>query len=636
MTYSESGKTAEAFQAYTDGLKRSDVTQGAAKLRAEMLTRVGNLYLRKNQYGEARRFFRAALTSAISMQDRLAEGYLFIQLGHCEIRESKEAGIKDYQLALESFTGLGYPPGSAYALVSLALAAQRSDRLPDALSYFKAALEHVDGSIWLPPRDDLFHECEQAFYESNQISPYDGIIDLLLQLGRFDEAFWYVERKQGRALFDILASLDLRTRDETMNGFLRKFQHARSLRIGAERQLAQTLAENAQARELISDIHIQLDRSAREMQETSERIVEMNGALRQAVSISNFGLAEVQKLLPQGTALIEHVPGRRAAFTLMITNSKLMSGVAALEKEKVLGMAREFSDLLLQRQRFADSSATKVGALDRRREELGAALYSALVRPVEGNLSTIKKLVVVPQPEWGALPLHALRKSPSRPYLGEQCLVTYLPSSLALQLPQFPSPGEGRASTAQTGSARDIVGLGHAGQSAWDVEYELKDIRAFYKDARLYFNQQANLSTLQHEHGDVLHLAVEVHIDEQRPGNSSFVLSDGRSGMTRVPWGQLGTLPAFPFVIVSDLSGHRPVMAPAEAYLFLLSGTRTVVLSAYTPTRKAKKFFGEQLYTALLAGSPAEEGYRQAQLEMIRNSDYTSPHVWAPFFLWGR
>jgi hypothetical protein len=106
--------------------------------------------------------------------------------------------------------------------------------------------------------------------------------------------------------------------------------------------------------------------------------------------------------------------------------------------------------------------------------------------------------------------------------------------------------------------------------------------------------------------------------------------------MTRVPWGQLGTLPAFPFVIVSDLSGHRPVMLPAEAYLFLLNGTRTVILSTYPPTRKAKKFFGEQLYTALLAGSPAEEGYRQAQLEMIKNGDYSSPHIWAPFFLWGR
>ena len=157
MSYTEAGRITEAFQMYTDGLKRSDVTRGAETLREEMLTRVGNIYLRNRQYAEAARFYRAALSSATFTHNKIAEGYLFVQLGHVEGASSGEAG-NNYRSSLELFNSLSYPQGSVYALMCLGIAAQRANKLTEALGYFKSAVEESEASVLRRSNDDLYAE----------------------------------------------------------------------------------------------------------------------------------------------------------------------------------------------------------------------------------------------------------------------------------------------------------------------------------------------------------------------------------------------------------------------------------------------------------------------------------------------
>jgi CHAT domain-containing protein len=189
----------------------------------------------------------------------------------------------------------------------------------------------------------------------------------------------------------------------------------------------------------------------------------------------------------------------------------------------------------------------------------------------------------------------------------------------------------------QSAPARaDIVALGHQGTTQWDVEYELRDIRAFDKDARLYFQKQATLATLQREHGTILHLAAEFSFDPDVPRNSVFLLSDGQgSTPQRFQWGLLLSLPVFPTVVLSDLGLHES--APiAHAELFLIGGSKSVVTTLYSAQRRTKKYFGELFYTAVLGGSSTEDSYRSALLGMITTPEYSAPSVWAPFVLWGK
>jgi CHAT domain-containing protein len=222
-----------------------------------------------------------------------------------------------------------------------------------------------------------------------------------------------------------------------------------------------------------------------------------------------------------------------------------------------------------------------------------------------------------------------LRKSALRtdPYLAERYLVSYLPSASSLLLP-----------TKAASRPTDLVALGCAGHTPWDVEYELRDIRSFFKDVRLYFGKEATLETLRREKGDVLHLAVEMQRDEDQPGNTHIVLSDGKSSATfdRVSLGRLLTIPAFGAVVVSNLGEEHTTVHPAEPYVLLAAGSSVVIMNSYVPTRGAKKVFGAGMYTALLSGVAVDAAYRKAQLEMIKDPAYAAPHFWAPFFLWSK
>ena len=301
-------------------------------------------------------------------------------------------------------------------------------------------------------------------------------------------------------------------------------------------------------------------------------------------------------------------------------------------------MVGELVNLLQTRSSYADSLDAKKHAIDLRTQELLLSLYGSFVRPVENDIAGMERLLVVQQPEFALLPLHALRKPITNRYLAEQIAVSYLPSAFALTLPsRVPVPPPSRQ-TSRIPHIPDIVAIGNPGTTGWDVEYELRDIRAFFKDARFYFGQQATLPALQREHGDLLHMAAEMHFDEHDPGNSYIVLSDGKAFNTTTPilWGEFFSFPSFPAVILSNLGDDRVATHASLPEILLIDGCEHVMTQSYTPQRKTKKYFGEIYYTALLSGATSQQCFHQVQLEMIRNPEYSAPNIWAPFFSWGK
>ena len=629
MTYASAGRTAEAFQMYTDGLKRSDVTSGAQRLREEMLIRVGNIYLRDKQNSQAGLFYRTALNSAFSTHNKVSEGYLTIQLAH--VAESSADAVNAYRSALDLFSSFSYLQGSAYALVSLGVAAQRRNQFSDALSYFKSAVEQLEASVLRRDRNDLYAECESSFFQQPQ-SVYEVLADLLLQSGRYDEAFWYLERRKGRETFGDLGSLDVSTRNSDLTKEFARFSHSKALQLGAERQRERLMLTTPQHYEMLHEVEVSLTGATGEMNIAAERIVQKDKAFAPMLTIRSLGIAEVQAALPPGVVLVTHFPSARSAYSFAISNTKMAVQVAAVDRGRVLSQTQEFTDLLRTREAWKDS-ASQVKKLDRRIEELSSTLYGIFVRPIERDIAGATKLIVIPQEERSLLPMHALRASSGRtrtrtPYLVEQYAVSYLPSATGLLY-----KGKGTRS-----ANYDIVAMGHPGETSWDVEYELRDIRAFYKDARLYFDQQATIAGLQNEHGDILHLAAEVRYNNLTPANSALVLSDGKSVSTtkQILLGELFSLPSFPTVILSNLG--NPFFGGEQhiSQILLTNGSSAIITNTYPPARKTKKFFGEIFYTALLGGATPAAAFRQTQLEMIKNREYSSPHLWAPFELWGR
>ena len=629
MACEGAGRLRDALTNYGECLKRADRTRGAAEPRLEALIRVGNLYLRGRQFAEAVRFFRAALSSAHASGNTVAEGYLLLQLGNCDAESSRESALRNYKAGMDLLKEIRSPAGMAYSSLCVGNLFLRNNQPTDALQYFKRGIEQSESVTASRPDDDLFLSCEQAYFGARRTPWYDEVIDILLRLGRYDEAFWYADRRNNWELHSVLGALDPRPRNDTLRALLEVYRDARAREIGAERRCLELAKMSAGRGERAAGARAEQEKAFAAMNEAAEAVARKRKAFEPFVRIASVGLTEVEKALPPGTALVEHIVTRRSLYAFVVTGTRSGVYVSAFEKDRVFDLSKEFIDLLRLRGSYADSSRSEQSPIEARLRELNAPLYEAFIQPIEAAISGVPDLNVVLPLEAAGLPLHALYRGVQRPggYFAEGHAVSYLPSASSLVL-------------FRTGSGRvkEVVGLGCPGGTSWDVEYELRDIRAFYKEVRLYFEAQASLATLQKENEDLLHLALRFTFNDARPGNSFFMLSDGESAesMKRTPLGELLTLPPVSAVVVSDLDEQRLGIRPSEPYLFLANGTRQVVFTSMVPSRKAKKFFGEIFYTALLAGSDVRTAFRKAQLEMIKTGEYSAPFTWAPFFLWGR
>jgi CHAT domain-containing protein len=261
--------------------------------------------------------------------------------------------------------------------------------------------------------------------------------------------------------------------------------------------------------------------------------------------------------------------------------------------------------------------------------ELSRALYEAMVLPVEPILKPNTRLLIIPPSRLPAFSLAGLRRGggPGAPALGERFAVSYVPTARFLL-----------AQNAAPAPVRTVTALGVRGSTAWDVEYELRDIHAFYRDAHLLFGREATLGSLRSVRDDLLHLSTEVRFNVQRPLNGACMLGDGTTvdGTTATPLGALFGLPPVPAVVLFNLSSRQPATDRAVAAAFLSNGSTSVILSAAPLTRKAKKVFGEIFYTALQSGANVPTALRTAQNTMAQSRELSAPHFWAPLMLWGK
>lgn len=629
-SYARQNNTREAFETWTAALVRSDVTTGAARLRTEMLTRIGNTYLRMGTPAEAVRFYRAALDGAMAGGDRILEGYLFIQLGHCDAAAgAAEEAVRKYRSAFELFDGLRSRPGAVYALTALGALAERRRQYVDALQFYQRGVSQSEEIYASRPEDDVTMDCERSM-PGGPLTADEGAIGLLLQTGRADEAFRLADARVARERAAVLRSLTLTLGDPAADSLLARLTSLRELRTGLDAARTSLIAGERSGTDLLGEMTARSGEADRSIRDTEGLLQELAPLLAPALRPAGLAGSEAQRLVPPGAALCMPVPTSRSLYLLWVTSAGLRVEIAAVGRDQLVRQTGEFRTELARRVQLDDSAEVVRQAADRRVAELSGALHAALVRPVESLLGIPGPLYVVLPPELEGLPYHALGRaagwSVRRP-VAEQAAVHYLPSASALQVDRRPPR-----------SRYALVALGHPGESGWDVEYELRDIRAFDKDVRLLFGREATLENLRAARGDVLHLVLDVRYGVRRPGNARVLFSDGRSpdGVRVAAWGELLTLPVSSLMVLSDLGAHMPGKNPAMAQLLLMTRTPAVVLQGFTAHRRSRKIFGEHLYTALTGGATPEEAFHQAVLQMQRTPAAAGVHQWGAFAFWGK
>jgi len=628
IALAEAGRTAEAFQSYGDALRRTDRLREAAPIRSDLLLRVGNAYARNHQFEQAKRFYSPALAATLRAGNKLAEGYLALQMALCDLDRNPDEALRNIRNVVELFRGTGLSRASSYALLCLGYAQERANRLTDAIQAYRAAVDELEATRAYQ-EDDLYTECERTFFPLDRSAPYHQLLDALFRTGQYEQGFLYAQRMQAWDLRRIFDRHDLHRQGDPATPLLAQLRQAVAVRTGAERQLAHVLETAYSDRILAASIRTALEKSRLAIASQTEEIIQTSRLYEPFIRLAPLKLSDIQKRLNAGDALLWYVSARRSLYAVVITPSRVSVQLAALERERLQGLLGELGSALQRAEAKGDSISKITVVSDSRTQEVLRQLYEAFVRPIEGDIAAAARLQIVLPQELASVPVHALRRNtlPGTPYVAELKTVSYLPGAHWI-----------RAQEQDSAAVKDVAGLGFAGTTAWDVEYELRDIRAFFKEARLAFGQQATLEHLQQEKADVLHLALGIRYADQAPWNAALVLSDGKSPATRtlVPLGELLTMHAVPTVVFSVLTPDQPLTPALVAPLFLSNGSRFLIATAYTPSRKLKKFFGESLYTALAAGATPEQAFRKAQRDMIRSLEFSSPFVWSTYTLWGR
>ena len=347
----------------------------------------------------------------------------------------------------------------------------------------------------------------------------------------------------------------------------------------------------------------------------------LSTALRWLIAPGSLTMRQAQDSLRAGCALLEYLPTKTTFYTLVIKHDTAFIRSSSLSRERFVSLRDEYTHLVSLSDSMLQQSG--VGETNRRIATVASILASSMLTPVQSLLSGVTKLYVAQTPEIGPLPVHTLQRGSTF----AKYPIGYLPTAAALLWPAAPYH-----------YVSNVAGFGVRGDAGWDVEYELKDIWAFYKEAKMFFDSSATAAQLRAMPYDVLHLCVEFSLNERAPGESHMTVADGKTaaGKEAFPLSAFYTIPPSQTILFSNVAGAPCAFYRYAPAILLANGSISVIGTMWQGDRKSKKYFGEVFYTSLLGSMASDEAYRQAMVKLSGNIEYESARQYGNYFYYGK
>jgi CHAT domain-containing protein len=241
-------------------------------------------------------------------------------------------------------------------------------------------------------------------------------------------------------------------------------------------------------------------------------------------------------------------------------------------------------------------SAVECGADSAKPEEA----YAALLAPLRGKIRN-PRLMIIPHGALHYVPFAALYDAKSRKYLVEDYTITYVPSASTLQFLR---------------SKESPVVAGHALVLGAPLAPGQSQLRGAKKEAEYVANRLHTKAKLgEYATEDLLyHLGGKVNLE----GVNLVVLAACRSG-------------------VGKRSGGDEVVGLTRSILY--AGSPGVISTLWNISDEATTPLIEKFYDHLLTGPRVEtsvaDALRGAQIDLLRDPQYSNPRYWAAFVLTG-
>jgi len=610
---------------------------------------LGNLAFRQGSFENARRYLSDALELIREEGNLPLELLVAVEVSACDLylrRTGNEDALGELQQRCEEIKdtcrNIDFREGEAFALFVLGKIVERRSEPATAMRFYEQALECYEQSSFqcgAVNREDeaCAVEAIEAFMDGRQTGWYDAPLQLQCSVEDPVKSFELIERKNLHDLVQFYSQVNIKTTDSTLNQKIADVQWKHSALSLIERDIVQELSsgsfQNHNRLHILQELY---PSKVRELSEAENDLALANANFQRLLSLKPLTLKEIQERIPANSVLLEFAPSANTLYCVVARNDTSVMRSIPVNRKYLLLLISEYDKLLADPRLTGidESGGANVLAVDRnaaanRAAKLSQMLYTLLVVPLQPLLKSATQVYIVAPQEFGYLPFHTLRtfENGKTTTLIQNFKVNYLPSAAVLLFP-----------TISQKAVENIVGFGCAGNTSWDVEYELKDIRAFYDKAMMLFDTSATFDRLRNIQYDLLHISADFELDAANPNCSRVIVSDGVTalGLRDAPLGMMFGIPTLAALVLSNISPVAGGLFRYVPYAILANGSQTVVATMWQGDRKAKKYFGEVFYTNLRLGSSPGAAYYQAMLALNNNAEFSQPNRWGLYYLFGK
>jgi CHAT domain-containing protein len=487
---------------------------------------------------------------------------------------------------------------------------------------------------------------QQSFLE-NRLSPWFGMIDVLVSQQRYAEALTFAEQSKARVLLDALQTGRANLR-KTWSKEEREAEEQRRLKLVAlNSQLTTESRRDKPDAARVAELKSVVEKTRLEYEDFETRLYVTHPELRLQRGEAPIVKAEELASFVQdsSSALLEYVVDDDKTFLFVVTKSDLRVYTLPLKRDELAKQTEAFRKQLAARDLGFRAPAAK--------------LYELLLKPAEAQLRGRTNLIIVPDNTLWDLPFQTLVNTANR-FVIEDAAISYAPSLTVLREMTQRRKVEAAHASPPTLLAlgNPVVGSETLKRAALtlrdgkldplpEAEQEVKALGRLYGAARskVYIGAEAREDRVKTEAAGakILHFATHGILNNASPMYSHLALADGGAA-------EDGLLEAWELMQL-DLHADLAVLSACEtargrigagegmvglSWAMFMAGVPSIVVSQWkvesAGTRDLMVGFHRGLMSSRFTKS---EALRQASLRLMKNPATSHPFYWGAFVIVG-
>lgn len=529
------------------------------------------------------------------------------------------------------------------AWLSRARAERALGQIESARKSYFLAISHFEGIWWAV---SIATESSAIAFREEAQAAYREFVDLLMEQGKFQEAYGYAEYAKARTILNWTAAKQATPPSEDKNQTSTLRQLSRDIARLRRQLFALGVSPERQAK-----LQKEIEDAEYKMQETQLQ-AELEHARERLIWLQPATAKQLQeKTAKDQMALAEFSLGENHSFVWLFTHGKIYFEILPARKE-IEKVVRPYLDLLAATPNhlYLERDLTKL-------RERAEAIFSTLFGRLSTQIEPGQRLIIVPDGLLHYLPFESLIHNGR--YLIEDHEISYNPSASMLSLWQ---DSGGRV---ESGTTMELFAVG---DPDFNRVRQLLAARGFQlaplprtRDEVQYIaslfppdRQKVLLGRESTEEaikrGSLrryrrLHFATHSLIDEKSPWRSGVVLTlgdeaeeDGFLEVSEIARLDLDS----DLVVVSACQTGRGQLLSGEGIVglsraFLYAGTRSVVVSLWNVTDISTGQLMKNFYQNLTGGQSNVAALRRAKLQMLgSNKETRHPYYWSSFVMVGK